>query len=299
MKINTDIDTKIRFSRQLPISTSPYIQGSEKIYATGNFGEIISQKISENKYSFWYSVYNAIVDSTIYIHKESDWLGFRLMLKNDLCHTMNGKEEIYLKQGQFNFVYLPMSESSFTVKKSQSYCVFDMCIDKCFLFKLREKLPIAFITAVERNSPKLLFSNACWSNVYILDTIELLMCSPRNEDIAITLIKQVLDSAANKKEKIPITSSQNLAICSVRDIIKQNLSSHISIKELAKRTGINTWLLKNGFHQVFDKTPYQYLLYERLKFVKTLLQKTDFTIQYIAEQTGFSSAASLVTQVYP
>jgi AraC-like DNA-binding protein len=56
----------------------------------------------------------------------------------------------------------------------------------------------------------------------------------------------------------------------VKEEIKRNYLVHSSIEELAKKAHMDSTCFKTMFTAVFDLTPYQYLLYERLKISKEL-----------------------------
>jgi len=75
-----------------------------------------------------------------------------------------------------------------------------------------------------------------------------------------------------------------------QNLILNNLESDLpSLKEFAHQLGTNEFKLKYGFKQLYGTTVYRFLLKERLRKAKMLIQHTDFTIKTIAYQTGFKS----------
>ena len=74
------------------------------------------------------------------------------------------------------------------------------------------------------------------------------------------------------------------------DLILNNLESELpSLKEFAHQLGTNEFKLKYGFKQLYGTSVYRFLLKERLRKAKMLIQHTDFNIKTIAYQTGFKS----------
>lgn len=297
MRISTTLDNDLQLISKIPEDLQHFqIFGSEPSYGTGAFGRLFSQRISEKKYTFWYSIYQPIENTTIHVQQESPWLGFRVMLKHHIHHIVNGSFDSYLKQGQFNFGYSPTIESKFELKKGVEYCTFDMLVDKSVFNFINRKdtLLSKFHEAINYRYPALLFPFALWCNVSSRDAIENLMKYPRDEFLAMQVIKSLLETTFDGLDKVNLTESNIEAICYARDIIRENVLEHTSIPHLAKKSGINSRLLKTGFFHIFCKTPYQYLLYERLKLAKQLLENTDLSIQTIAQRTGFHFDTSLI-----
>lgn len=297
MRISTSLDKEIQFASRIPNELQHLqIFGSDPCEATGTFGQIFSQRVVEKKYTFWHSIYKPVEDTTILVQEDRLWLGFRVMLKHHINHVINGAFDLYLKQGQFNFGYSPTIENKFDLKKGMEYCTFDMLVDKEILNSINrsDNLLDKFICTMTEGYPALLFPFALWCNAYAQNAIENLLKYPRDEFFAKQVVKSLLETPTNNIGRMNLSESNIEAICHTRDIIRAQVQTHTSIKDLAKKSGINSRLLKTGFFHIFRKTPYQYLLYERLKLAKQLLDTTDLSIQMIAERTGFHFDTSLI-----
>lgn len=79
------------------------------------------------------------------------------------------------------------------------------------------------------------------------------------------------------------------AILEARHIIEVNLKEHICIPKLAEKCGLNEFKLKLGFRELYNTSPYKYLVHLRLQHAKALLEDTDLTINQIADRIGFES----------
>jgi transcriptional regulator GlxA family with amidase domain len=97
------------------------------------------------------------------------------------------------------------------------------------------------------------------------------------------------DTASDLKYFFVIKSYDVPAINRAREIIEGNIYDHWSLGILASKAGINEFKLKVGFRQLFNDTPYQYLIRLRLKRASDLLVNTDLCLKEVAERVGFDS----------
>lgn len=80
-----------------------------------------------------------------------------------------------------------------------------------------------------------------------------------------------------------------VAIQQAKDIIEKDPSRHFCINRLADMVGINENKLKTGFRELFQTTPYKYLVKLRLEKARELLEESDDTVQQISDKVGFES----------
>ncbi|MBW9158770.1 AraC family transcriptional regulator [Clostridium sp. FP2] len=74
-----------------------------------------------------------------------------------------------------------------------------------------------------------------------------------------------------------------------RRIILSDIDSHITIKELSHRVGINSTDLQKGFKAIYQCPIYAYLKSYRMKKAKELLMKEELTIAHIANLVGYTN----------
>jgi AraC-like DNA-binding protein len=79
------------------------------------------------------------------------------------------------------------------------------------------------------------------------------------------------------------------------NIINEDVSNHIKLKQLARQSGTNECTLKKGFRILFNISVYQYLLQSRMAKATTLLQNPKLKHKDIADQCGYESLAGFVT----
>lgn len=80
-----------------------------------------------------------------------------------------------------------------------------------------------------------------------------------------------------------------------RDILVKRLSNPPSFMELSRAVGLNDYLLKQGFRQVFGTTAFSYLHHYRLEQARQLLETGDMKVSEIANIVGFFSHSYFTT----
>lgn len=76
--------------------------------------------------------------------------------------------------------------------------------------------------------------------------------------------------------------------------IESNHAKSISLEELAALTGYSKYHFLRIFKIYTGSTPYEYLLQYKLNLSKELLQHTQYSIETIAEKTGFNSPSNYI-----
>ncbi|MEM7061660.1 MAG: AraC family transcriptional regulator [Cyanobacteria bacterium P01_B01_bin.77] len=77
-----------------------------------------------------------------------------------------------------------------------------------------------------------------------------------------------------------------------KEILLQDLSTPPSLVELAHRAGLNDFLLKRGFRQVFGKTVFGELRSHRLELAKQQLAEQNTSVTEVARQVGYGSGTA-------
>jgi AraC family transcriptional regulator, transcriptional activator of the genes for pyochelin and ferripyochelin receptors len=80
-----------------------------------------------------------------------------------------------------------------------------------------------------------------------------------------------------------------VAIEQAKQIIEKDPSRHFCLNRLADMVGINENKLKTGFRELFQTSPYKYLVKLRLEKARELLEESDATVQEISDKVGFES----------
>ena len=89
-------------------------------------------------------------------------------------------------------------------------------------------------------------------------------------------------------------ATENYDIYSITEFIDKNLHTNIQVPEIAKACGMSYSYFAKKFPAVYGKTCKEYMEEMRLYKVEEYLLFTDFDLNYIAQETGFSDCSYMI-----
>lgn len=109
------------------------------------------------------------------------------------------------------------------------------------------------------------------------------------EIISVALEKEVVEHS-KKHHQSTIKISDTPKIYAAGKIIADNIMEPLSIKELAKRIGLNTYKLKVGFKDVYGTTIFGYMKEVRVEKARALLlENEEMNIMEVANEVGYAN----------
>jgi AraC-like DNA-binding protein len=112
--------------------------------------------------------------------------------------------------------------------------------------------------------------------------------SKAKEIIALAIENNMLNFKESAS-KIKLNKSDVGKIHLVKKILIENMENPLSILELSKTIGINTYKLKVGFKELFGTTVFGYLRDIRMEKARLLLENYELNINEIANEVGYSN----------
>ena len=103
-----------------------------------------------------------------------------------------------------------------------------------------------------------------------------------------------LDEPKNIK---PLSSYENTRMQEARDIMSTQFNPPPTIRELARKVGLNETKLKRGFKQLFGSTIHNYGNYHRMQKALELLQITEMSITDVGQTVGYEYQTSFTAAV--
>ncbi|MGN6417829.1 MAG: helix-turn-helix domain-containing protein [Pseudobacter sp.] len=289
----------IDFTRYESESAHPkpetHIPGSVMYDANQPSGQFHYQTYSKKNYTLYYSTYAPVLDVTLRVEFPLPFLGFRIMVKSHIEHHLNGLA-FHLLQGQVNVVYAPTVDSELLLKEKEVYEVFDLQIEEGLLERLRvtDHEQATLLEALRGSQTVALFGGPGFASAYVLDAMTTLLKDPGNEELALQLLQQVIEVRRMKRPQRQLTRQQVEGLFRVKNIIKDQLKKDHRLGDLARQAYMNLTYFKEMFKIVFGVTPYHYLLYERIKAAKKLMQRyPDLTLSQVAVACGFNNDNNL------
>jgi len=104
----------------------------------------------------------------------------------------------------------------------------------------------------------------------------------------------IMDIVIIQQQRFVFALSARRAALHARDIIKTDISRHLVLKDLARKTTTNECTLKKEFKKLFNITVYQYLLQCRMHHAGKLLQNTLLPVKGIAIECGYQTTAGFI-----
>ncbi len=112
--------------------------------------------------------------------------------------------------------------------------------------------------------------------------------------LAVHLLRQY--SATQPRLTINQGGLSHRQLLPVLEYINEYLDRDLKLADLAQLLGMSQFHFSHRFKQATGKTPYQYLLQQRIERAKQLLKQTDRAIVEIALECGFNSHSHLSKQ---
>src|SRR5262245_57497872 len=80
-----------------------------------------------------------------------------------------------------------------------------------------------------------------------------------------------------------------------RVLLDQSVHAPITIDDLSREVALSPHYLIRAFRHIYNQTPHQYLIEQRIARAKHLLRSTDLSITDICAEVGFESLGSFST----
>lgn len=108
------------------------------------------------------------------------------------------------------------------------------------------------------------------------------------EILSLTSEMEILTNKCNNKY-LKIRESDKQRIREVKELMAENMINPLTINQLGRKVGINTFKLKTGFKQLYGTTIFGYLRDLRLEKARTLLEDREMNISQIANEVGYAN----------
>lgn len=108
-------------------------------------------------------------------------------------------------------------------------------------------------------------------------------------EILSTIFTQFGD--AQRHIRPSLSSKQLRLVTTAQQLLLNDIAHPWTVRELARRTGLNEKALKIGFKHQFGQPIFRYLQHERLQRAKSLLEQTDCRVTDAALQVGYANSS--------
>jgi len=272
------------------------LPGGTLASASGDFGSLCTQEFQGDNFSIRYTVFNILKSSTFNSHSNEDGLHVQIVLKGSLGYTFNGFYMVPVKSNQFLFLL-----TSHPVIKTVLEKTLAITFEAFFSQNIIKEL-IAFHPSLNKiiikhqqdqvlkKKPKQL--RADFETMELVHSIlncryekdfRRLFFETRIRDL---LFKFLLLNDNNDIAGTNAGDKEIRAVYEAETIINADISKHFRIPELSKKVRLNEFRFKALFKKIFGVGPYEYLIKQRMKKAKELLEQ-GYSVKEVAAQTGY------------
>ncbi len=208
----------------------------------------------------------------------------------------NVSEEVPSMTGNMIYVSPNERKSEISFHKENEYQTFDIHFPLTMLTSYwgESKLLDSFLDQVLQNRSAGLTDNKIKLSAKTLCAIQDIQhCTYEGLTRKVYLESKICEIMAYCFEEKPNNSPIKLSTRDIdcinyaAQIIKNNISTPITIEELARRVGINQTKLKIGFKNLFGTTVFGYLQELRMSIAKQFLFDSDLSIEQIGQKCGY------------
>lgn len=248
---------------------------------------------------------NIDVPLIIDIKHDSPFIKLHFELKGKSVYTPNNKNDISikLKEGQYNFFYLPKVEGTLTWDTGERKSIEIDC-SKEFIKKLFRndflKVSGAFGMAIEKGNSFKMWNDGANIPDFLLDILHSIVEHSQKKEVDLLylenqIIKMLLYLFAEINSKYEISPQLYLNQIEQQQIIKaekillKNIQTSITVEELALKIGINRHKLNRNFKQIYGEPVFQYLTRLRMEKAKTILSEKSMNISEVAYEVGYKN----------
>jgi AraC-like DNA-binding protein len=104
-------------------------------------------------------------------------------------------------------------------------------------------------------------------------------------------LSQLLQQENQKPRPFILNPKEIEKVYEAKAILEKEYFDPPSIVKLAHQIGIDRMKLQQGFREVFNVTPFQYLQNYRLDLARILLEEEDLTVSNVAHRIGYSNVS--------
>ncbi len=286
--------------------TDKLITGAEKIYAGGDYGMMLYQRLEGISCEIWYSNYQMIRQAVFCSVADTPIMELHFTFKNEFKCELGGIGNILMQRGQFNLTYTPYIESR-TVFAPGEYQSFDVHVTAEFLQKASVYYPLIedLIRNIDKQKALMLSKTNHFANNAMTMIIHQILSSKYTGALrqwfTEAKVMELFLLAMEKLAAHPVWRTITLSAYDVeriheaKNLMLSHMDNPVTLISLAHKVGTNDFKLKKGFKQLFGTTVFTYLLQARMERAEQLLTDTKMPVTEIAFTIGYQTIGSFTS----
>lgn len=266
------------------------LPGGTVVSAHGAFGSVCIQEIHEKHFRIQYKVF----DVTQHFITEEKWQGeglhSRLVLKGQLQQSLNSFEENCSYTNQLTFI---AAAAVLTNTFEKNTCItFDTFFTEKIISEILSDYPALYKTIKNQNTQK---PQTAWADHETFELVNSILHSKYKKDfrklfyetrVRNMLFKYLVLMSGNRTNIRPPSHDEIVAVHEAARLIDADITKHLHIHHLAAIVQLNRTYLHEFFKYVFGVGPYEYLLKQRMKKAKEMLEQ-GYSVKEIASEFDY------------
>jgi len=299
------VDGQFKPFRQIPALPEgypgPVIRTSTIFFVKGNFGRVTCQRLVSGPFEIWHSVYEVAQDCRMRFHHKKAFLGVHAVLEGEGYYEVNGFQPVRFQEQECNFYYLPLLDSTVQLEKRKRYQSLNMCLRAAQVKPYLAHFDTGqrFTKKLFQKEPVVLYQDPLLMGFALKGIIKEILtftAAIDQQDLFLKIkIHEFLFYLFGASLPVdPIRPEIKDRLLEVKKTIEQQFTQHFTIRQLARKSGMNTTSFKIAFKRAFGMAPFEYLVEVRMQHAVSLLQKRDLSIQRVADAAGYKSFGSFI-----
>lgn len=303
-----DKQGELVFTPQCPAALQHVqVPGADCYSTSGPFGHLLYQQISMPYCTIWLRHYLLQRYATFTCISAQPAITLVLQLTNSLQYTSAalGMQEFH--ERAYNLCFVPSVHDKLLFRKEGLYSRLEIHMDAGQLQQLVTVYPKLnpFIENIQQQQAGLLMRAHQVSTPQILHIVEQLLSGKfsgenteiyrlsKCEELLSACLKNMTENPRLKPARIPLKEID--ALYAARSILTAHIQQPGFPLHLAGQVNLSDYKLKNGFLQLYNSSPAEFLHQLRMERAMRLLYEDRCNIYDVAEQTGYTNVKSFIT----
>ena len=245
-----------------------------------------------NDIDFTYHIINT--DYPI-LHTHLDYYEFTIILDGEIANIRNGIKDIISK----NTLFISSNKESHIIKKTtKNIKILNIISRSDSINKILDELyPNEFKDFIYNNSKFILPDDLLHLIIQNIDAVNAL--SSKDWKLTNSLLKTTVITILNylflkSIEYKPTNNTKYDKVIDRINILKSNTEFFkLCVNDLCYELGFSRTHLNRIFYELYNMSPYEYLLKSKMEYVASLLLYTEYSIKEISALVGYSSLSRL------
>jgi AraC-like DNA-binding protein len=269
-----------------------------------DYGEMLFQCISARDFSIWLSMYRMKQTACLSAEANAPSLETMHLLEGDIDFSPDGIQgPVTMKSSHWQMMGLPYVRNEVVLPAGCRLTTLDIHVDPNYLQRLSPYFPALdqFLDKTSAGRSATLINNPAAISHRVKSLIGDLFDSRSSVDLQnLFLERHMMDWLASNLESsftvpsntLKISANEEKKLREVLELMMTNLGKSLLISDLAQEAHMNEYKFKCAFKTLFKLPVHKYLMEERMKKAKVMLEEGSLTLFEIAILCGYQSQAA-------